>query len=535
MGSLSEFCSGYKECIQANLYSNGIVVPDSLQKQQDIINQDEFFDSINMNNNLEEGRLLNPNNIISENINRNDIIADSINDEIIESDFKLINNDKESKKPLENNKLSNNNEELNVNLKKNDNNEKEINQNLNNENILNNSKLDNSNKNLAETTNQKIESNNLDKGSNNINKKVPEQMITPLLYKEPNENPTPEGNYDKNLLPGILLMNFDDFPLNDNVFKKELDLGGEFLGDEKKKAKLKETFSYEIKKFAIRYPTGEKYCGYLSSSWVKEIFGRQININGSKYVGFFKNGLYHGLGRIIFNNGSYYEGNFEYGVFEGKGKYVNINGDIYIGDWKNNIKDGFGELILMEGRYIYKGDFKEGKQNGKGKVTWDEGSFYEGNFKNNYFEGNGIYVLRNKKYYIGQWKKSKMNGIGILGESDGKIYSGYFSSDKKNGYGIYSWNNNYYRFEGIFKNGEQNGIGRIINKKNEKQLGIYVKGKKKKFLKENYCSEEVKKLDKEIEKINKTIKDNIFFTQSLSSLLTVIQNEFTERGENTNS
>ena len=38
-------------------------------------------------------------------------------------------------------------------------------------------------------------------------------------------NSTPTGNYDKSLIPGDLIFNFNDIPLNDEIAKVESDLG----------------------------------------------------------------------------------------------------------------------------------------------------------------------------------------------------------------------------------------------------------------------------------------------------------------------
>ena len=168
----------------------------------------------------------------------------------------------------------------------------------------------------------------------------------------------------------------------------------------------------------------------------------------------------------------------------------------------------------MKDGSIYQGQFKDGKKNGKGKITWRDNSYYEGDFVNNYYEGYGVYIMVNKrKGYLGQWKEGKMHGYGVFFWGDGRSYKGYYETDKKHGYGIYSGKNNL-RYEGKFKRGKQYGMGRIINEKGEKQLGLYLKGKKLKYLNENDFIEDIKILDKEIDQINNIFNTNEFFVKN---------------------
>ena len=319
-----------------------------------------------------------------------------------------------------------------------------------------------------------------------------------------------------------MLFNFNDLPLIDEITKVENEIG-EFIIEQKELLKYMEQYPYVPKFFSIKYPSGEKYSGYFSPDWEKEVFGIQINKDGSKYVGMFKNGMYDGRGRLILHKGDYYEGDFKENKANGFGKYVNNKGEIYIGNWINDKQDGEGELILKDGSR-YSGQFKNGMKNGKGKIVWTDSSYYEGNFVNNYFDGYGVYMMRNKKNYIGEWKRGQMNGFGIFSCPDGKSYKGYYENDKKHGFGIYSGKNSL-RYEGKFKKGRQYGVGRTINEKGEKQLGLYLKGKRLKFLNEKDFKDDVDNIDKEVEKINNIIEHNEFFVKNIG-LLTMIQEQY---------
>ena len=428
-----------------------------------------------------------------------------------------------------NEKLQENKNSMKEDCKKGEKNKEDKNDSKNENRNINNKP--NSDSLLNSTMNIKLLNNNND--DNNIVNETTMNIRnnSPDKVKEKNndgntpgdQNTTPMGNYDKNLIPGkMLFLNINDSELSEQIVKREKDLG-EFIIEQKELIKYMEQYPYIPKSFYIQYDSGEKYSGYFSPSWEKEIFGIQLNPNGSKYVGLFKNGMYDGRGRIIFSKGDYFEGEFKNNKANGFGKYVNINGEIYIGNWLNDKQDGQGELILKNGSR-YTGEFKNGMENGKGKIIWPDSSFYEGDFVNNYFDGYGIYVMRNKKNYIGQWKMGQMNGFGIFNYPDGKSFKGYFEKDKKNGFGIYSGKNNL-RYEGGYKKGRQYGIGRIINEKGEIQLGLYLKGKRLKILNEKDFKEDIAKIDKEIEKINNIIKNNEFFVKNIEQL-TIIQKEY---------
>ena len=350
----------------------------------------------------------------------------------------------------------------------------------------------------------------------NITRKMKKKKKSP--QKESNLTPIPEyptinTNFDKTLMPGALIVNFNDIPQMDKIIEVENNIGGEFIIEQKELLKYMDEYPFVTKFFSISYPSGEKYSGYFSPDWVKEVFGIQIDKNGSKYVGMFKNGMFEGRGRLILHKGDYYEGEFVQNKANGFGKYVNAKGEIYNGYWVDDKQEGQGELILKDGS-IYQGQFKDGKKNGKGKITWSDNSYYEGDFVNNYYEGYGVYIMINKrKGYIGQWKQGKMDGFGVFFWGDGRTYIGYYESDKKHGYGIYSGKNNL-RYEGKFKKGKQYGMGRIVNEKGEKQLGLYLKGKKLKYLNEKDFQDDIKNLDAEIEKINDIFKTNEFIIKN---------------------
>ena len=89
--------------------------------------------------------------------------------------------------------------------------------------------------------------------------------------------------------------------------------------------------------------------------------------NVKLYSGNFKNGLFHGKGRLEFKDGSVYEGEFENNEMNGYGKIFFKDGSIYQGNFKNNLRHGTGLSKSIDGitqRIVY--------QNGKFKETYKE-------------------------------------------------------------------------------------------------------------------------------------------------------------------
>ena len=48
------------------------------------------------------------------------------------------------------------------------------------------------------------------------------------------------------------------------------------------------------------------------------------------------------MGVQIWTNGSRYEGFWKEGVAHGKGQLIHLDGDLYMGEWKNDMANGHG-------------------------------------------------------------------------------------------------------------------------------------------------------------------------------------------------
>lgn len=83
-------------------------------------------------------------------------------------------------------------------------------------------------------------------------------------------------------------------------------------------------------------------------------YGKAFFANGDKYIGQWKDGVFHGKGIYTSSDGSRYEGQYLEGTKEGTGTYTYSNGLKYIGSWSNGSREGFGTLFKGK-KIVYQG------------------------------------------------------------------------------------------------------------------------------------------------------------------------------------
>ena len=134
-----------------------------------------------------------------------------------------------------------------------------------------------------------------------------------------------------------------------------------------------------------------------------------------EYYGNFKNGEFHGKGRleipISFLAKSIYDGNFDRGIRSGRGTHWNGKGNLYIGQWKDDKRNGQGSSFigLSEWRENEHSEFwrKETTEN------------YSGSFLNDFYHGEGTYRWADGKKYVGKFFANEKHGHGIFYYSTG--------------------------------------------------------------------------------------------------------------------
>ena len=223
-------------------------------------------------------------------------------------------------------------------------------------------------------------------------------------------------------------------------------------------------------------------------------------------------GLPHGFGEKTFKNGTKIIGYFKEGELYGWCMEIGSS-DIFIGPFFDNKKlTGWGEKFSLKKKVIYKGEFIDGEKNGKGEEDSNEGIFvgnyyhdkkngkgkmiyklsgdiYEGDYKNDLFDGKGHYIWKmTGQQYTGDYKNGLMHGKGLLEYSEGEYYKGDFVNGIKEGEGELHMGNGR-SYIGPFVNGRPNGIGIFDNGINFKGDIEFINGKMNiNYMKEKYCN-----------------------------------------------
>lgn len=118
-----------------------------------------------------------------------------------------------------------------------------------------------------------------------------------------------------------------------------------------------------------------------------------------------KTNLKDGMGVQLYPDGGRYEGMFKDGYFHGRGKMSQANGDVYMGEWENDKATGIGAFYDASQGVRYNGEWVNDAQHGQGEEWWDEGA---------------------RTKYIGQFYKGKKQGKGRFEWADGSYYTGEF-------------------------------------------------------------------------------------------------------------
>ena len=254
-----------------------------------------------------------------------------------------------------------------------------------------------------------------------------------------------------------------------DVYTNELIYEGEYLkGKKNGKGKGKEGKETIFLKNEAHYNYKITYEGeYLNGK--KNGKGKEI-IDGENilFEGEYKNGKrWNGKG---YNT----DGILIYELKDGKG-YVRdyYHGFlIFEGEYLNGEKNGKGKEFDIIGNLIFDGEYLNGKRNGKGKEYEHFYLVFDGNYKYGrrwngklytkndqivyeLINGKGLFLesVSTLEYFEGYYKNGLRNGIGkIYGKTRGNLlYEGEYSHGMKNGKGKEYNDNGGLIFEGIYK------------------------------------------------------------------------------------
>ena len=238
--------------------------------------------------------------------------------------------------------------------------------------------------------------------------------------------------------------------------------------------------------------------------------------NGSIYFGEIINNQCTGIGKLITKKGEIIKGYFNNNYLQNYCIIKQENGIYFEGDIINNKIEGIGYEIISDNSFYY-GEYKNNKKEGIGKYIWSNNYFYEGEFKNNKMNGYGIINYNDGRYYEGEFKNNKMNGLGLFKWNDGRKYFGIFENDIRNSFGIFLWKEPLKIYVGFWKNGKQNGLGKL--KTSYKEIYCFWKDSKK--------NKQFNSKEKFIENINKCNDKNVkqyfyFFQLNFDDIMSIM-------------
>ena len=181
-------------------------------------------------------------------------------------------------------------------------------------------------------------------------------------------------------------------------------------------------------------------------------FGALTFSSGSRYVGEFKDGKYHGQGTFTWNSGRRYVGEFQSDMLQGQGIEYGADGAIRrSGRWLNGeLAQSFAidrSRFAVDGSTPVAGPFADSGRAERdrlaaaaqarlppcpsdvraywhdcvGTMTFPSGNKYVGEFKDSKYNGQGTFTFANGEKYVGEFKDGQRNGQGIEYRADGVV------------------------------------------------------------------------------------------------------------------
>jgi hypothetical protein len=210
--------------------------------------------------------------------------------------------------------------------------------------------------------------------------------------------------------------------------------------------------------------------------------------DGEKYVGEFRNGLYHGHGVLTFsennvNERANYDGDWKHDKRSGNGTLTWKDGQKYVGEFQNDNRHGHGVLTTSVNSTAirYDGEWKEDKRSGNGTFIIENGEKYVGEWLNDLIHGRGVLSfpendILNRTSYDGEWKENALSGKGTFIWKTGQKYVGEWLNDTRHGYGVLTFAEDAtaLSYDGEWKEGEKSGKGTFTWKNGQKYVGEWL-------------------------------------------------------------
>ncbi|XP_058056491.1 radial spoke head 1 homolog [Anopheles bellator] len=130
--------------------------------------------------------------------------------------------------------------------------------------------------------------------------------------------------------------------------------------------------------------------------------GRAKLVNGDRYEGTFRRGVFHGYGTLSQKTGHRFDGNFRKGHKHGRGCQRYPDGSRYDGDWSRGVRHGYG-VYRYANQDVYKGNWCFGQKHGVGIYVFAEsGLRLKGAWNAGSLEGPVVLSLGDVKVH-GTW------------------------------------------------------------------------------------------------------------------------------------
>ncbi len=140
------------------------------------------------------------------------------------------------------------------------------------------------------------------------------------------------------------------------------------------------------RQLSVANPNNLLLCPADQNECYENCWGTFAFTSGSKYVGEWQQGNFHGLGRRTWSDGSAYEGTFKGGNIHGLGTYVRADGVKCVGVFEIDQSNGCGTCFFPDGAE-YVGEFKKDAFHGIGVLTKSDGSRFAGIWDQGQFLG----------------------------------------------------------------------------------------------------------------------------------------------------
>ena len=156
----------------------------------------------------------------------------------------------------------------------------------------------------------------------------------------------------------------------------------------------------------------------------------QYNEISGTYLGWVREGVWHGPGSVTYSDGDHYEGHYRDGQLHGWGTYTGADGDRYEGEWRDGKRQGRGTFTWADGGR-YDGEWREGEKHGRGIQKWANDDRYEGDWRDGSRTGRGTYTWSTGDRYDGEWRDDKMHGRGTFTWADGTRHEGEWRDNER--------------------------------------------------------------------------------------------------------